>query len=44
MGELNGLNKNILDSMKDINVNVKNYKKMTQDVEGIASKISLPYL
>lgn len=41
MGELNGLNKNILDSMKDININVKNYKKMTQDVEGIASKINL---
>lgn len=41
MGELNELNRNILDSMKEINVNVKKYNKMTQDVEGIAGKINL---
>lgn len=41
MSELNELNKNIETSMQDINVNVQNYNKMTQDVEKIAGQINL---
>lgn len=41
MSELNELNKNISDSMQDINVNVARYNQMTQDVESIAGKINL---
>lgn len=41
MGELNVLNQNILDFMKEINNNVKKYNDMTQSVEGIAGKINL---
>lgn len=41
MGELNTLNQDIVDSMKDINQNIQKYNQMTQDVEKIAGKINL---
>ena len=41
MGELNGLNQNILETMKKINENVEKYNVMTKDVEKIAGKINL---
>ncbi len=41
MSELNQLNQNIIESMKDININVEKYKQMTLDVQQIAGKINL---
>ena len=39
--QLNALNQNIVNAMKNINDNISKYNDMTQDVESIASKINL---